>query len=75
MSPPTDQQFTDIDRHFADFVERFGGDARLMRLAAASLSRSIREGNICLRLTVPPAHAVGIDDSGPLTWPKQAHCP
>src|SRR5436190_10558449 len=69
MSPPTDQQFTDIDRHFADFVERFGGDARLMRLAAASLSRSVREGNICLRLTVPPAHAVGIDDPGPLTWP------
>src|SRR5437016_4237701 len=71
MSPPTDQQFSDIDRHFADFVERFGGDARLMRLAAASLSRSIREGNICLPLTKPPPQRPeeGEEENNSLTWP------
>ena len=71
MSPPTDQEFTDIDRHFADFVARFGGDSRLMRLAAASLSRSIRGGNICLPLTKPPPQRAeeGEKENNSLKWP------
>jgi exodeoxyribonuclease V alpha subunit len=64
-----DPEFIDIDRHFADFVVRFGGDERLMRLAAASLSRSIREGNICLPLIAPPNNAGGVDATGPFEWP------
>ena len=45
--------FTDLDRHFAAFVERFGG-SRKAGLAAACLSRAIREGHICLDLALAP---------------------
>jgi exodeoxyribonuclease V alpha subunit len=73
VKPPPDQEFIDIDRHFADFIERFGGDERLMRMAAASLSRSIREGNICLPLTKPLPQRVEErkeeEENNSLRWP------
>ena len=50
MSVLSRPEFTEIDRHFANFIGRFGGDETLVPLAAALLSRSIREGNICLPL-------------------------
>jgi len=64
--------FAELDRHFAEFIGRFGGDATLLPLVAAMLSRSTREGNICLPLTMapsPPAEA-GAPDS--LNWPPPA---
>src|SRR5262245_30801401 len=70
MNPLPDQELADIDHHFADFIERFGGNGRLMRLAATSLSRSIRDGNICMSLAAPPAKAIGIDKTGPSEWPE-----
>jgi len=69
MRPFSDEAFADIDRHFADFIERFGGNTRLMRLGAVSLSRSIREGNICLPLTPPPTNMIGIDETSAFAWP------
>ena len=36
-------EVADIDQHFANFIARFGGDAKLIPLAAVMLSRSIRE--------------------------------
>jgi exodeoxyribonuclease V alpha subunit len=70
MNPLPDQEFGDIDRHFADFVARFGGDEKLVRLAAASLSRSIREGNICLTLTRSALPATEIEvEVEDLKWP------
>ena len=47
-------EFAELDRHFAEFIGRFGGDGTLMPLVAAMLSRSTREGNICLPLAMPP---------------------
>jgi exodeoxyribonuclease V alpha subunit len=44
-------RFNDIDRHFARFLERLsGGAAPELELAAALVSRSRGEGNICLDL-------------------------
>jgi exodeoxyribonuclease V alpha subunit len=46
-----DTAFADIDCHFARFVERLSGGANPeLALAAALLSRSRAEGNICLDL-------------------------
>jgi exodeoxyribonuclease V alpha subunit len=53
MSAPSLQsstEFAELDRHFAAFIGRFGGDGTLMPLLAAMLSRATREGNICLEL-------------------------
>jgi exodeoxyribonuclease V alpha subunit len=47
-------EFAELDRHFAEFIGRFGGDRTLMPLAAAMLSRFTREGNICLPLAITP---------------------
>jgi exodeoxyribonuclease V alpha subunit len=47
-------EFAELDRHFAEFIGRFGGDRTLMPLAAAMLSRFTREGNICLPLAMTP---------------------
>lgn len=69
MSLLLQPEFADIDRHFANFIARFGGDDTLVPLAAAMLSRSIREGNICLPLdTVPPPPAEA-SDAGLFEWP------
>jgi len=53
MSAPSLQsstEFAELDRHFAEFIGRFGGDGTMMPLLAAMLSRATREGNICLPL-------------------------
>ena len=58
------QGFADLDRHFARFIVRFGGDDTI-KLAAAYLSRAVRQGHICLDLTTPP-----VSDTGEsVTWP------
>lgn len=44
--------FSDLDRHFATLMERFGGGEKVP-LAAACLSKAVREGHICLDLTSP----------------------
>jgi exodeoxyribonuclease V alpha subunit len=64
--------FADIDRHFANFIGRFGGDDTLVPRAAAMLSRSIREGNICLPLGTAPSHPAEANDAGLLEWPAAA---
>ena len=69
MSLILEPDFADIDRHFADFIKRFGGDDTLVPLAAAMLSRSIREGNICLPLGSRPAHLARAGEAGWLEWP------
>jgi len=68
MSPLTDQEFDDIDHHFAGFIEQFGGNTKLIRLAGTWLSRAVREGNICLPLASSPPITGGLDAS-PLEWP------
>lgn len=67
MSLLLQPEFADIDRHFANFIGRFGGDDTLVPLAAAMLSRSIREGNICLPLGTAPSHP---GDAGVWEWPR-----
>ena len=67
MSLPLQPEFADIDRHFANFIGRFGGDDTLVPLAAAMLSRFTREGNICLPLGTAPSHP---GDAGVWEWPK-----
>ncbi len=69
MSRVPEPEFADIDRHFADFIRGFGGDDTLVPLAAAMLSRSIREGNICLPLGHRPPHLASADKAGLLEWP------
>ncbi|PYJ10945.1 MAG: exodeoxyribonuclease V subunit alpha [Verrucomicrobia bacterium] len=62
--------FTDIDEHFADFVAQFGGDPMLMSLAAALLSRSIREGHICISLWPMPRSPDEMNLGTILEWPS-----
>jgi exodeoxyribonuclease V alpha subunit len=59
-------EFAELDRHFAEFIGRFGGDGKLMALVAATLSRSTREGNICLPLGMTPRHSVEEEER---RWP------
>ena len=42
-------EFNEIDRCFATFIRELDKSNALMPLAAAMLSRSVREGNICRR--------------------------
>jgi exodeoxyribonuclease V alpha subunit len=65
----TGPEFAEIDRHFASFIARFGGDEKLVPLAAAMLSRSIREGNICLPLSLAPARSAEAEAPRLLDWP------
>ncbi len=69
MSRLVEPEFADIDRHFADFIGRFGGDDTLVPLAAAMLSRAIREGNICLPLGTAPTQPAEANDIRFLEWP------
>jgi exodeoxyribonuclease V alpha subunit len=63
-------EFADLDRHFAEFIGRFGGDNKLMALLAATLSRSTREGNICLPLEMAPKYsAEAVDEEEEQKWP------
>ena len=69
MTLPPQSEFADIDRHFAELIGQFGGDPTLVPLAAAMLSRSTREGNICLSLAnAPPLPAEG-GEADSLKWP------
>ncbi|MDD5349821.1 MAG: exodeoxyribonuclease V subunit alpha [Chthoniobacteraceae bacterium] len=55
--------FAELDRHFARFIARFGG-GEPVALAAAHLSRAVRQGHICLDLARAP-----LSDAGePLPW-------
>ena len=69
MSYVVRPEFVDIDRHFAEFIGRFGGDHDLMSRVAAHLSRATRDGNTCLLLTMAPplSDEAGVTDS--LKWP------
>ena len=62
-------EVADIDQHFANFIARFGGDAKLIPLAAVMLSRSIREKHICLSLRSAPASPDEIGGTSLLEWP------
>jgi exodeoxyribonuclease V alpha subunit len=67
MSPAFPLEQTEpsaLDGHFAAFVARFGGDDRLLRLAAAALSRSVREGHICVTLEGIAASCAAPDAPG-----------
>src|SRR5262245_54965611 len=64
----------DIDRHFPDFIGRFGGNTDLVKKAALLLSRSIRKGHICLDLRNPvpdevSSHALELPDS--TVWERE----
>jgi exodeoxyribonuclease V alpha subunit len=69
MSSPLEPVFLDIDQCFARFIGRFGGDKTLVPLAATWLSRSIREGNICLPLGTEPSRPVEGSDEELVKWP------
>jgi exodeoxyribonuclease V alpha subunit len=69
MRLPLQPEFEDIDRHFAEFIGRFGGDGTLVPLAAAMLSRSTREGNICLPLAVRPPLPTQLPETDSFSWP------
>ncbi len=62
--------FTDIDEQFAAFIAQFGGDATFVPLAAALLSRSIREGHICISLSPMPRSPDEINLNTILEWPS-----
>jgi exodeoxyribonuclease V alpha subunit len=69
MSHVAKPESVDIDRHFAEFIGRFGGDHELMSLVAKQLSRAARDGNTCLLLTIAPtpSEEAGVVDS--VKWP------
>src|ERR1700751_2581200 len=48
LAVKTEPDLAEIDRHFARFIGRFGGDRYVVEPVAALLSRSIRNGHICL---------------------------
>jgi exodeoxyribonuclease V alpha subunit len=62
--------FTDIDEQFANFIAQFGGDRTFVPLAAALLSRSIREGHICISLWPMPRSPDEINIHTILEWPS-----
>jgi exodeoxyribonuclease V alpha subunit len=58
-----------IDQHFAAFASRFGGNDRLVRFAAAALSRSVREGHICIPLETIAASFASLNPTEPpIEW-------
>jgi len=62
--------FADIDEHFANFIAQFGGDSMLVPLAAGLLSRSIREGHICISLWPMPRSPDEVNIDTILEWPS-----
>lgn len=70
MSAPLEPVFADIDRRFANFIGRFGGDETLMSLAATLLSRSIREGHVCLPLRTKPSRPAEVSNDDLVEWPS-----
>jgi exodeoxyribonuclease V alpha subunit len=68
-SQPT--SFAELDRHFGEFIGRFGGDGTLMPLLGALLCRSTREGNICLPLSLASSHSAEAEEGEEaLKWPS-----
>ena len=65
--------FSDLDRHFAGFIEaQTGGDFPLLALAAALTSRTRTEGHICLdlqALSETPFPEKPVDGLNPLRLP------
>lgn len=70
MSSLPEIGFTDIDEHFANFIAQFGGDRTFVPLAAALLSRSIREGHIYISLSPMPRSPDEINIDTILEWPS-----
>ncbi|HMG05029.1 MAG TPA: exodeoxyribonuclease V subunit alpha [Chthoniobacterales bacterium] len=68
-SPFTPPEFAEMDRHFAQFIGRFGGDGTMVPLVAAMLSRFTREGNICLPLDVIPQRLSEFGEIAEMKWP------
>lgn len=66
-------EFSDLDRHFAGFIElQSGGNRPLLALAAALVSRARGEGNICLDLAAlagTPFPEKPADDAKPVKLP------
>jgi exodeoxyribonuclease V alpha subunit len=66
--------FSDLDRHFARFIERLaGGDNPELALAAATVSRKRSEGHICLDLPAVAGKKLpdAADDAAqPITCPE-----
>ena len=75
--PSERSESSELDRHFAAFVARLGGDDPALRLAAAALSRSVREGHICLTLesiaTAEPAAGEPATPRDAAEWSKALH--
>lgn len=61
------REFSDIDRHFAKWIGKFGGPEPVV-IAAAALSRNLRFGHICLDLATGPAD-FDAEASG-FSWPS-----
>ena len=63
-------RFTDIDRHFADFLLRLEGtqDQRLW-LAAALASNATQSGNVCVDLGAIAGKPIPVEDAGRLGAP------
>jgi exodeoxyribonuclease V alpha subunit len=67
-------ELADVDRHFAKFIGGFGGDTELVEATAALLSRSVRQGHICLDLSNPllrTGSAEKLELPGAEEWRKQ----
>jgi len=66
-------EFSDLDRHFAGFIEaQAGGNRSLLALAAALVSRARGEGNICLDLVALAGTSFpekSADDAKPVKLP------
>jgi exodeoxyribonuclease V alpha subunit len=70
MNPLSHEVFAELDRHFARFIQKFGGDETKVSLAAAALSRSVREGNICWPIDRMPTGLLDEDKEKSFKWPS-----
>lgn len=70
MNLLSNETFAEIDRHFATFIAQFGGDQERVPLAAAVLSRAVREGHICWPIDQRPADLLDNEGSGSFEWPS-----
>ncbi len=61
------EPLSDLDRHFARFIARFGGGQEVA-LAAMWLSRAVRSGHLCLDLNTAPPETQRTEWPGPEEW-------
>ncbi len=54
--------FSDLDHAFARFIGRFGG-GEIVETIAASLSRAVRQGHLCLDLASPTEEVPPLDEA------------